>query len=248
MGGPCQPYITGDQIKNYPNVCAVPSSEEGPDFAALAVDASAVIYTLLGMQFPGICRATVRPVWREMDASTATLLGSVRGGWPGCGGDVIPLHNPIIVNDTNPIVVKINGATVTDYYVRDHYKLVRGDGKSWPTINRLHLADTEDGTFSITYSFGYAAPGAVVRAALALGVEYAREDTADPRGKLPPGTKGVSRSGQNINIDAEVERVRQAGSALPAIAAVMGTFNPTNSRLPSLIYSPDHEWDLAIVS
>lgn len=251
MGGPCQPYITGDQISGYPNVCAVPASEDGPDFDAIADAASEVIYVLTGMQFPGTCRATVRPVRRHHDRASVTLLGTARPAWPGgffgCG-DEIPLHDPIFVDDTNPITVKIDGEPFTDFYVRDGYKLVRSDDHPWPSRNQLNLADTEEGTFSITYSFGTPAPNVVKRAALTLGVEYAREDMRDPRTRLPPGTRTASRDGLSVGLDTEVDRIRTAGSAIPDIAAVMGTFNPTNNRMPTLIYSPDHEWDLVVVS
>jgi hypothetical protein len=249
MGGPCQPYITGEQISGFPNVCAVPASEDGPDFAGIAAAASEVIYVLTGMQFPGTCRATVRPVRRHHDRSAMTLLGTARGPVLGCGNDAIPLHNPVFVDDdANSITVKIDGDTFTDFYVRDGYKLVRSDDRPWPSRNRLSLADTEEGTFSITYSFGTPAPDAVKRAALTLAVEYAREDMRDPRTRLPPGTRSASRDGMSVGLDTEVDRIRTAGSAIPEIAAIMGTFNPTNNRMPTMIYSPDHEWDLAVVS
>lgn len=254
MAGPCAPYITEEQVKALPGVCAVPADAESPDYAAIAAAASQVVYVLTGRQFPGPCRATVRPVRRSGDCFPASLLGV----WLGqradyCEGDVLPLHDPMYVvaptddDDGHPVVVKINGSEFTDFYVRDNRSIVRSDGRPWPSGNKLHLADTETGTWSVTYSFGIPAPKLVVDAAAELAAEYLKADLTDPNLKLPPGTTSWSRGGFSGSVRDEAEAVRSAGSALPAVAKAMGAYNPNNTRLPALISDFDREWDLVVV-
>lgn len=253
MGGPCTPYITEAQIKAVPGLCPVAPEAEEPDYAAIAAAASEVIYVLLGRQHPGICRATVRPVRRSCGEPPSLLgiwLGSREGNY---AGEAIPLHDPMYVveptedDDGHPVVVKIDGAVFTDFYVSGNNSIVRYDGARWPSRNRLQLADTEDGTFSVTYSFGAQPPRLAVDAALELAAEYVRAETSDPRAKLPPGTTNWSRGGFSGRVQDEAEVVREAGSALPAVAKAMGTYNPSNLRLPTLISSPDREWDLVVL-
>lgn len=254
MGGPCTPYITEAQVKNLP-LCPVAPEDEGPDYAAIAAAASEVVYVLLGRQHPGVCRATVRPVRRGDDGWPRSLLGVWLGDRSDyCTGEALPLHDPIFTDaldeedpDANAVVVKIDGEPFTDFYVRDRRSIVRYDGKRWPTRQRLQLADTEVGTWSVTYSFGAPPPRLVVDAALELAAEYVRVETSDPSPKLPPGTTNWSRGGFSGTVRDEAEAVRTAGSALPAVAKAMGTYNPANVRLPALVSDFDREWDLVVV-
>lgn len=256
MGGPCTPYITEAQIKALPSLCALAPEDEGPDYAAIAAAASEVIYVLLGRQRPGVCRATVRPVRRCDDTWPRSLLGVWLGGRADyCSGEALPLHDPMYLGDpdvdgsveANAVVVKIDGETFTEFYVRDRRAIVRSDGKRWPSTNKLHLADTEPGTFSVTYSFGSPPSRVEVDAALELAAEYVRVETNDQARKLPDGTTSWSRGGFSGSVRDEAEVVRTAGSALPAVAKAMGIYNPGNERLPTLISDFDREWDLVVV-
>jgi hypothetical protein len=195
-------------------------------------------------------------VRRNGDCWPASLLGVWLGGRADyCEGDVLPLHDPMWLGDpdvagseeANAVVVKINGETFTDFYVRDRRAIVRSDGKRWPSTNKLHLADTEAGTFSVTYSFEPPPPAAVVDGALELAAVYVRAETNDQATKLPPGTTTWNRGGFSGTVRDEAEAVRTAGSALPAVAKAMGIYNPRNDRLPTLISDFDREWDLVVV-
>ena len=247
MTGPCAPYITGQQVHADPDLCAVAPETAPPDWDAYALGASQVLYRLTAMAFPGVCTATVRPVWRGY---TDTLLGSVYGCSPAA---VLPLHDPMYVvapsgdDDGYPVTVKIDGDEFTDFYVRDGNSIVRSDGRSWPCTNRLHLADTETGTFSVTYSFGGPAPQLVADAALELAVEYAKGDLAPAKTKLPPGTTSWNRGGFSGGIDPEAAKIRESGTSLPTVARAIGTFNPGNHRMPSMVSQPDRHWDLVVV-
>ena len=254
MDGPCTPYITGAQVEALPGVCPVAPDAEAPDYEVIAMAASQVMYVLTGRQFPGPCRATVRPV-RRGDSMPPSLLGVWLGGRAGaCQGDVLPLHDPMYVvaptdaDDGHPVVVKINGTEFTDFYVRDNRSIVRSDGKLWPSGNKLHLADTETGTWSVTYSFSPPPGRLVVDGTKELAAEYLKMEVADPNLKLPPGTTNWSRGGFSGTVRDEAEAVRTAGSALPAVAKAMGAHNPGNARLPALISDFDREWDLVVVS
>ncbi len=236
--GPCTLYVDADLLAADDEVCAPGSGDEPVDFDEIAERASQVVYVLTGRRYPGICEATVRPRRR----------GGCCGEFPSpfasysCE-DAITLSGPI----ADDPVVKIDGAAFTAFYIVDRCKLVRSDGRTWPSTQKLHLADTEDDTFSITYSFGTDAPLDVKAAAYELALEYVREATMDPRRKLPQGTASLSRQGQSITLDREVERARLGMPSLPALARAVATHNPTGQPVPPDVWSPDDEWDLLVI-
>ena len=239
MIGPCTPYVDPDELALDEDICPPGSGDAAVDYDLIAQRASEVVYALTGRQYPGICTATVRPRRRSGCCWEPTNPFAIAP----CEDEIV-LNGPI----TGDVTVKIDGAAFTSFYIRDRVRLVRADGRAWPSTQKMHLADTEDGTFSVTYSFGVDPPLAVTAAAYELAVEYVREATLDPRRKLPQGTTSLGRQGQNISIDREVDRVAKGLPVLPAVSVAVATFNPDRLVAPPDVWSPDDEWELLVVA
>jgi hypothetical protein len=241
--GPCTPYFSGTELAEAPGYCAPNPEPEGWSgvLDSIAERASEVMYVLTGRQFPGSCTTTRRPVRRGPCwplRGPFDLLAS--GGRPD---DDIPLwYSP------RDIEVRIDGELFTDWVLVDGWKLRRTDGNRWPASNDLSLDASEPGTFEITWAFGPPTPGIVVAGALELGVQFEQEIVGDARCKLPPGSTSLARQGQTVQIDRDIERVRQAGPAIQSIMVATAAFNPSNARTPPDVWSPDHVWELEAVS
>jgi hypothetical protein len=136
--------------------------------------------------------------------------------------------------------VKIDGVAFTDYHLRAGHVIYRNDGKAWPASQNFGLADTEDGTFSITYTYGVAPPPTVLRAAKELAVQFWLLDTESAYCQLPTGTRSVSRQGMSIDVDKALESsnrtLQTAWAAYP-----MGSGIPADAWFES-------DWELVIVS
>lgn len=241
MIGPCSLYADASDITGHPDACPV-GSGDNVDLTAIAERASEALYVLTGRQFPGRCTAIVAPR-RRGDCWPTSLLGNLLGA--GCCTDeAIPLAPHV---DPESITVTIDGVAFTDFWLRNGYELVRTDGRAWPSDNTPWLAATEPGTFRITYSFGPETPLAVEHAATELGVHYLLAALGDRRTKLPDGTTSLSRQGQSVRVsDSELDAIRKAG--IPSVTQAIALFNPQGLRHPTLVSSPDYEWDLVVVT
>lgn len=158
---------------------------------------SDVLYNLTGRRWPGECTDLVRPCRRE--------CGSRDGC--GCGGASefrLPGY-PVTSIDQ----VKVDGLVVdpAEYRLDGRRTLVglrRADGtlRVWPNCQRLDLPDTEEGTWSVAYTYGDDPPRGGVRSAATLGCEIAKacqpEAFGSAKCRLPARVTTISR--QNITL------------------------------------------------
>lgn len=235
--GPCDPWVTAEQIAADPRYCppGSGSGESDPDLEVLAERATEAMWAATGRRF-GVCQATVRPVHRcHGDAYYS------ESGYGCCDGtDQIPLHAPLVSVDE----VKIDGAVFTGWQVWSINQLTRtdSDAAAWPRRQSVRLPDTEPDTFSITYTYGVVPPRQVLAATLELAVQFWLDATGDPHCDLPQGTVSISRQGMSISLDEE--RVRATSNRVIADAI---SLQPSQG-IPSDIWSPDTDWDLIVVS
>lgn len=149
--------------------------------------ASMNLWNLTGRRWPGICTDVVRPpsacgcVTRESWWVTP-VLGGYDGAICGCGcGGVSELVLPgyPVVDVTN---VTIDGQVVDParYRIDDHQRLVYQpdltgvDGRrSWPCCQRLSRPAGEEGTWTVTYTWGQEPPLGGIKAAASLGCQLA---------------------------------------------------------------------------
>lgn len=246
--GPCTPYLDGAAAAAEPDACGATAAQLAP-FCVMASD---ILYVLLGRQFPGVCSATVRPTahgncWPTYSAYSVPF-GAIFGPPLGLNdhaydpSDPIWLSTPVISIDE----VLIDGVAFTAYALRNRAQLIRTDGKRWPRTTNV-APDTDPNTFSVTYTYGPPTPAMVVSASKELTIELWKE-SSDSGSKLPRHTSSVNRQGLSLTVDHNVDRVREAGPALPRVMSAMAAYNPTNQRIPAAVYSPDSEWRLPTIS
>jgi hypothetical protein len=126
--------------------------------------ASDLLVRLTAGRFRGRCTETVRPTYRIDWCEPHACYGC----------DEIPLKGP------NPVIseIKIDGDVLTpdEYTIKDGYRLMRmsTDGRrppDWPRTNKLYLADTEQYTWSITYTYGHTVDFFAKRATIELACD-----------------------------------------------------------------------------
>lgn len=162
----------------------------------------------------GTCPVTIRPC----PARNTCLCGDWTprigddGNWYNCLSCASRCGPLSEVNIPGPVgyidSVKVDGVELDldsgDFRLDDGHLLVwQGDGPSpFPETQDLNKADTEPGTWSITYSRSYPV-GADAKIAVAyLAMEYAK--ACGPKGKcsLPKGVTNVVRNGVSFSVEA----------------------------------------------
>lgn len=242
--------------------CDLPVGSEAVSGTALSI-ASEILYGLSGRQF-GICEVTLRPCRKDCYGDTwpITLGTSFNGGgtYPtpvlyagewynitcgSCSGGCscarlseVALPAPIHAVTE----VKIDGDILTadvDYRVDSNRLLVRLGGEEWPLCNDLNLADTEDGTWSVTYQYGQPLPEL---GKLALGVlvdEFSKALLCSADCKLPKPVQSITRQGVSITF-LDPNEVFQAGrTGLYTPDLFITVYNPHARTSPSRVYDID---------
>jgi hypothetical protein len=229
--GPCTPWITGE------DVAAVCEALEASDIAIyddVALVAGNALYELSGRRFSGECGpVTVRPCDPHSRCSPDPC---------GCCelSEVMLSGYPI----REVTEVKIDGTVIdtTEYRLDARQRLVRvadADGKRqrWPGCQRLDRDDTEEDTFSVTYTFGQDPPQLGLDAAQALACQLAyATPAASGECELPDGTVRVTRQGVTIDLE---EFSRVGVLLLPTVALFLEVYNPSRLRRRSAVWSPD---------
>jgi len=253
--GPCQAW--------QPAECAEWPANLEPvrDMALMA--ATEILWNRSKRRF-GTCELTLRPCKRDCAGDLAlawlygswmpTYGGSVGWGWPypalvggrwlnlGCGcGDscsCTTMHQielPYPVADI--IEVKVDGAVLVTgaYRVDDWRYLVRLDGEDWPLCQDLNLADTEEGTWSVTASIGEAVPQLGLFAVDQLARQIAMGCIGSAGCALPAGTlKELTRQGVRQEFVTGADAWIAGFPGMPAVQAFLQTVNPTRSGVASI--------------
>jgi hypothetical protein len=208
----------------------------------------------------GGCPITVRPCAARCVQQGAYLTAGPTGAYatPGLGPFInasgawvngcgcVPsscsckrLHEVHLDSPVGDVVqVKIDGSVLEPaaYRVDDGYKLVRLDGHAWPACQDMAAADTEPGTFSVTYLNARPVTRAGAVAAGVLANEFAKAC----KGKacsLPRGVTQIVRQGVTLNLETGVFPDRRTG--IQAVDAYLDAVNPHKLVTPPIVYSPD---------
>lgn len=232
------------------DLCA-PCTEDTPgieEWLAIVTDA---YYELSGRRWPGSCLDTVRPCGPVIDPKLPHRLGSlgVCRCWSystacGCGGlsEVRLPSEPI----TSIVEVKVDGAVLDPSLYRiDQYRwLVRlpdadGTRARFPCCPSLDLPDTEDNTFSVSYTYGTPPPPLGKQAVVELACEFARACAGDEKCRLSPRAISVARQGVTVQLAAITDTLKDGMIGLPIGDLFLHTYNPTGKRQQSSVWSPD---------
>lgn len=238
----CAPWVDSDEL-----TCGVAGER------AAAVDiASDVLFQLSGRQFSGECTATVRPC-RQRPGADAHRSSSYWGdlgyqhSWGDCGcssqdecgcGTLsqVDLGGYPVASITT---VKVDGAIVlgSAYRVDEHRFLVRVDGDGWPCCQDLSEADTEVGTFSVTFKYGVAPPPSGVNAAEKLACSLLTSGSDDC--ELPERIQTVTRQGLTQVIIDPQSFLQDGKVGIYEVDLFLAAFNPEGLRQPAAVLSPD---------
>lgn len=224
--GPCEVWATEADV-------ACDSAEfEGTNLADSLEIASHLLFNLTAHKYPGLCEDTVRPYNCHCLFTVCSCTGLSE----------IALRGAPIVAVTE---VKVDGAVLDPslYRVDEHSKLVRlrdaGDIRaSWPSSQRLDLPDTEEDTFSVTYTYGRTPPRAGVLAAAELACEIAKSRKPGETCRLSPRVRSVSRQGVSVEVP-DYTAFEKGLTGLPNVDMWIRSENPSLSRHRSIVVSPD---------
>jgi hypothetical protein len=223
-----------------------------------SVRASAAILRRLTAGVFNLCPVKIRPCrarcqynrYRYLDASlqpwTPVMLdgaiyhltcGCQGGGECGCG----PLSEIVLDPFAYSIAeVKVDGVVLAPsaYRVDDHRRLVRVDGGSWPDCQDMAKADTQPGTFSVSYWTGSPPDPGASFALTDLAVEWWKA-CQQKSCALGENVKSVARQGITYDIDTVYESIREGRTGIKRVDLWILSVNPNRLRRRMAVYSPD---------
>jgi hypothetical protein len=252
MAQPCTPWIDGDDVA----ACCSVESSSGIEFDQAAITASELLFQLSGRQFPGECGPkTVRPACDECYCgyqilSRGHIIGPWDYGYPfwglcdmclvACAPSRIKLSG-YPVREITEVLIDGDVLPDTEYRIWKNRYLTRLEDARWPIRQNLTLPDTDDGTFSITYTYGADPPAIGVEAAAQLGCELYKECN-NQACALPKGTTRVTRQGITIDRLAFTSwaftRDRGWQTGLPLVDAFLNSANKSGLKRRPTFWSP----------
>lgn len=250
MAGPCTPWLTGDDVAD----CCNTETSSGVIFDLVAEQASDLLFEISGRLFAGECGPrTVRP---ECDScfcgyqvlSRGYVIGPWDYGYPLmlCDSCLLACDPSLVKLAGVPIreieEVKINGDVLDpgEYRVFNDRYLQRLDSVRWPVAQNLGLPDTEENTFSITYTYGADPPSLGVAAAAQIACEMYKACDAQSCA-LPTGVTRITRQGVTIDKLAFTSwgyRDGRWATGLALVDAFLATVNPAGLQRRPTFWSP----------
>lgn len=244
-----------------PDLClgdGTPVPQSIIDSATLA--ASQLVWALTGRQF-GVCEVTIRPCRRcANECCLPQFTGdSLSYGYPWypfhqADGTWIniacPCENECSCTKLCEILlpspvcsveeVLIDGVIIdpATYRVDDFRKLVRVGDECWPRCNNLTLPDSEEGTWSVTLTYGKPIPEIVRLAAAEFAGELIKGCMGGPC-KLPQRLSTITRQGVTVSFLDSFDMLQGGLTGLYLVDLAIKTFNPSRLTRRPAIWSPD---------
>lgn len=224
-------------------------------FDDVATQASEILFQISGRLFPGKCgpktvRPSCEPCWCGYQVlSRGYVLGPWDWGYPlaelcdsclvACSPSLVKLSG-YPVREINEVL--LDGAVLapTEYRVFNNRYAMRLNDERWPLAQDLTLADTEDNTFSITYSYGADPPSIGLQAAAQLACELYKA-CSQQTCALPTGVTRITRQGITVDRLAFTSwafRDRQWRTGLPLVDAFLASVNPAGLIRRPVFYAP----------
>jgi hypothetical protein len=250
--GPCTPWITGDDVA----ACCDVESSSGAQFDQAAEAASDLLFQLSGRQFAGECERTVRPgcegcMCGYQVLSRGYVIGPWNYGYPlwdycdtcsiACAPSMVKLAG-VPVREVSEVLVDGDVVPADEYTILNSRYLVRLDNGHWPWEQNLTLPDTDDHTFSVTYTYGADPPELGVMAAAQLGCQlYAACPGGSGECVLPAGTTRVIQQGLVVEKLAFTSWAFRSGewrTGLGMVDAFLQAYNPRGIQRRPTFYAP----------
>lgn len=250
MAGPCSPWITGDDVADCCNV----ETTSGSLFDTVAGQASDLLFEISGRIYAGECGPrTVRPECESCWCGYQVLSrGHIVGPWDYgypldlCDSCLLACEPSLVKLPGVPVreieEVLIDGAVLapTEYRVFNDRYLQRLNNGRWPRTQNLTLADTEEGTWSIAYTYGADPPALGVSAAASIACELFKSCNGDTC-VLPTGVTRITRQGITIDRLAFSSwgfREGRWATGLPLVDAFLATSNPAGLQRRPVLWAP----------
>lgn len=223
--------------------------------------ATFILDALTGHQFAQ-CPVTVRPCGDGCGQPTGYLTwpvtgptGSTAGPWMVpyvlngvwrncmCGGGCscspackIDMGTPV----ASVSEVKVDGLTLdpSAYQLVGQWLARVDGGPCWPSCQDPAVPDTEDGTFSVTYSPGRALPLAGSIAAGALTAEFVKACSGAACG-LPANISSLTRQGVDVEFVSPSDILTEGRTGIREVDLFIQAVNPGNLRSRPRVLSPD---------
>jgi hypothetical protein len=218
------PFITSEELDA--STCAVMDAIGGNAAAIQDVIDNAILaatdlmWRLTGRQF-GVSTDTVRPVLH--------------------GGVVyrLELGEYPIISVTS---VKVDGETLptSAYWISEDRFIERVDGTAWPRTQKPYLADSEEETFSVTFSWGTAPPQAVKSATRRLACEILAMAVGQPT-SLSERVRSVTRQGMSLDLLSPTDLLNNNGrTGIFEVDLALVAYNADgHTAMPIVIMTPD---------
>ena len=234
--------------------------------ADAAFNATELLYRMSGKQFAGECGpVTARPLARPVNSDKRNLVYR-NWGYGGYGSsNSMFLGAPPVVSQYGPgyapeiecydfpireiLLVKIDGVVIPpdEYELREFKRLIRirptaesvpTERWGWPTSQIPDLPDTQQGTFSITYTYG-ADPGiGGINAAIVLAQYLALPQLGDPT-RFPSRVSSFTRQGVSAQVVSPIDMINKQMTGIPEVDLWLLAVNPTKARKQATVWSPD---------
>jgi hypothetical protein len=166
---------------------------------------------------------------------------------------VIRLPWPVL----DVLQVKIDGVVIPgpfdsetqtgEWELRGHQELVRirptasfspTQRWGWPTTQIGDLPDTEEGTFSITFTFGQPPPASGLLAALKLGEYLALPQLGDTT-RYPQRVVQITRQGVSTQVASVIDILQKGSLGIWEVDAFLLAVNPHKNLRQAAVWSPD---------
>jgi hypothetical protein len=218
------PFITSEELDA--STCAVMDAIGGNAAAIQDVIDNAILaatdlmWRLTGRQF-GVSTDTVRPVLH--------------------GGVVyrLELGEYPIISVTS---VKVDGETLptSAYWISEDRFIERVDGTAWPRTQKPYLADSEEETFSITFTWGTTPPQAVKSATRRLACEILAMAVGQPT-SLSERVRSVTRQGMSLDLLSPTDLLNNNGrTGIFEVDLALVAYNADgHTAMPVVIMTPD---------
>lgn len=234
-------FVTAEQVRDPDiNNCACINEDEpsDADLELMIDEASDMIAITTGFVVSGRRQLIARPCRTGYECAC-----------PCCGRDGINL------GDRDPVVdmVKIDGVTLAAgnymlHNTRVGKMLVRLDPleanvhpRNWPSTQQWWLADTDQHTFSVTFTEGLATDRILIRDAM-MEIICDMVTAATKRKNVIPGATAATMGNVSVTLDENrIQRILN-GELGPATTKMMGILAP-NARQPVAVWSPEIEGD-----
>jgi hypothetical protein len=239
LPGPCEQWIDAQDVAECCSLAAADGSDESvfQKHATLAVE---FLHIVSGRRFTGRCGPiTVRPPGDTCSNCGIQLLAypagasrphraiTASGICGSCGFSALSrvLLSGYPVQEITE--VKVDGVVVaeTEYRLDGNKWLVRKNGESWPVCPDLSLDDDQEGTFSVSYTFGLDPTPLAREAAAALACEFYNACTPGGECKLPSQAVRIVRQGVTIDrLQPLASMLRKGETGILALDAFMEAY------------------------